>query len=283
MFNHIRSTYFLCLTALVLASCENSGAPPTPPATANATNPAAKPAPAKPSELAKSSEPAKPELTKPEAPKADAPKTDAPAAAPAAPASSGDAAIDTMRAFIASKKIDKTVSGWKTKVTEPPKLTFDPAHKYFWVLETSEGTIKLRFKPELAPMHVSSAIYLTELGFYDDLNFHRVFPGFMAQGGDPLGNGRGGPGYRLMAETSPIAKHDKIGVLSTANSGQPKSDGSQFFIMFAPRPQLDGGYTVFGETVEGFETLKKLESFGRPDPEPPTKLLKIVSAKITLE
>jgi cyclophilin family peptidyl-prolyl cis-trans isomerase len=113
-------------------------------------------------------------------------------------------------------------------------------------------------------MHVTSFIYLTRLGFYDGLSFHRVIPGFMAQGGDPVGNGTGGPGYNFNGEFSPNVKHDRGGLLSMANAG-PGTDGSQFFLTFVETPWLDGKHTIFGKVVEGMETLKALEAVGTPN------------------
>jgi hypothetical protein len=92
---------------------------------------------------------------------------------------------DAIDKFIAEKKIDKTNASWKTTLPQPPKLTFAPGKKYVWVLETNKGAIRILLKPAVAPMHVSSTIYLTRLGFYDSVVFHRVISGFMAQGGDP--------------------------------------------------------------------------------------------------
>jgi cyclophilin family peptidyl-prolyl cis-trans isomerase len=184
-------------------------------------------------------------------------KPDAPA-----PAATGDpiAAIDK---FIGEQKIDKTSAAWKTTLPKPPKATFPAGKRYVWVLETNKGTIKLALKPDVAPMHVSSTIYLTRLGFYDGVPFHRVIPGFMAQGGDPLGSGMGGPGYKYEGEFSPSVKHDKRGILSMANAG-PGTDGSQFFITFVATPHLDGRHTIFGEVVEGDDVLGKLEAAGGP-------------------
>jgi cyclophilin family peptidyl-prolyl cis-trans isomerase len=110
-------------------------------------------------------------------------------------------------------------------------------------------------------MHVSSTIYLARLGFYDGVIFHRVITGFMAQGGDPLGQGIGGPGYNYDGEFSPSARHDRGDLLSMANAG-PGTDGSQFFITFVPTPHLDDKHTIFGEVVEGMETVKQLEERG---------------------
>jgi cyclophilin family peptidyl-prolyl cis-trans isomerase len=121
--------------------------------------------------------------------------------------------------------------------------------------------MKITLKPDVAPMHVSSTIYLTRLGFYDGLTFHRVIPKFMAQGGDPLGTGTGGPGYRYDGEFAPDAKHDKRGTLSMAHAG-PGTDGSQFFITFGPTPHLDQRHTVFGEVTDGVAVLDKIEAAG---------------------
>jgi cyclophilin family peptidyl-prolyl cis-trans isomerase len=110
-------------------------------------------------------------------------------------------------------------------------------------------------------MHVTNFIYLSRLGFYDGLSFHRVISGFMAQGGCPLGTGTGGPGYQFGGEFSPAVKHEKGGLLSMANAG-PGTDGSQFFLTFVPTPWLDGKHTIFGEIVEGMDVMKKLEAAG---------------------
>jgi len=172
-----------------------------------------------------------------------------------------DAALAAADKFIAEQKIDKSAAGWKTRLPKPPQLTFTAGKSYFWDLETNKGKMRLKLAPDVAPMHVSSTIYLTRLGFYDGVTFHRVIPGFMAQGGDPIGNGTGGPGYKYDGEFSPTVKHAKAGVLSMANAG-PGTDGSQFFITFTATPHLDGRHTVFGEVVEGMDVLKKLEAAG---------------------
>ena len=172
-----------------------------------------------------------------------------------------DPAIAEIDKFIADQKIDKSNPKWKESLPKPPKATFSKDKHYTWVLETNKGTIKVALKPDVAPMHVSSTIYLTRLGFYDGLIFHRVIPGFMAQGGDPMGVGMGGPGYKYAGEFSPNVKHDKPGMLSMANAG-PGTDGSQFFLTFVPTPHLDGKHTIFGEVVEGQGTLRELEARG---------------------
>jgi peptidyl-prolyl cis-trans isomerase B (cyclophilin B) len=182
------------------------------------------------------------------------------AAAPAAKAST-DKAIAAIDAQIAAAKVNKSAASWKTSLTAPKVVTFDPAKKYFVRMETTEGTILIHMMPDIAPMHVTNFLYLTRLGFYDGIVFHRVITKFMAQGGDPLGNGMGGPGYQFAGEFSDKAKHDRPGMLSMANAG-PGTDGSQFFLTFVATPWLNGKHTIFGEVVEGLDVLKKLEANG---------------------
>ncbi|MEE3327695.1 MAG: peptidylprolyl isomerase [Myxococcota bacterium] len=171
-------------------------------------------------------------------------------------------AVKKIDAHIAAHPVNKSDAAWKTRVPRPPTVEYSPDLDYYWFLHTSEGGIKIKLKPEYAPGHVTSTIYLTRLGFYDGLSFHRIIPKFMVQGGDPLGNGSGGPGYRMGGEFSRKARHNKRGVVSAANAG-PRTDGSQFFILFgSDAEQLDGKHTVFGQVVEGMGTLKTLEMFG---------------------
>lgn len=167
---------------------------------------------------------------------------------------------------------------WKVKLTKPAQRQFDATKDYFWVLETNKGNIKIKLMPDVAPMHVSSTMFLTEKGFYNGTIFHRVISDFMAQGGCPLGTGTGGPGYKYAGEFSPNVKHDRPFLLSMANAG-PETDGSQFFITFKATPWLDGKHTIFGEVVEGQDTVKKLEAAGSPQGKP-TEELKIVKATI---
>ncbi len=173
-----------------------------------------------------------------------------------------DQALKKVDDAIASQQIDKTQSDWKTNLTQPEMMQFSEGKSYMWQLETNKGNLTIKLNHDVAPMHVSSTIYLTQLGFYDGLSFHRVIPGFMAQGGDPLGSGQGNPGYKYQGEFSETVSHDKPGILSMANAG-PGTDGSQFFITFKPTPFLDGKHTIFGEVVEGLETtLATLEKLG---------------------
>ena len=138
----------------------------------------------------------------------------------------GDAAVAAMRKFITEQGVDTGGGSWRTALPKPPALAFTPGRQYFWLLETSEGPLRLRLMPDVAPMHVSSTIYLTELGYYDGLVFHRVIPGFMAQGGCPLGNGTGGPGYKFARGVRPLrpaqpARHAQHGQLRSRHRREP--------------------------------------------------------------
>jgi peptidyl-prolyl cis-trans isomerase B (cyclophilin B) len=200
---------------------------------------------------------------------------------PTQEATPGVSAIQTIDDFIAQQSIDKTNPQWKTALPKPPQATFDD-QTYYWDLETSVGPITVRLMPDVAPMHVSSTIYLTRLGFYDGILFHRVIPDFMAQGGDPLGNGKGSPGYRFDGEFDPSVRHDRPGLLSMANAG-PGTDGSQFFLTFVATPHLDGNHTIFGEVTDGMDSVKQLETWrerGSPHLKDP---LEITKAEIRTE
>jgi peptidylprolyl isomerase len=187
-------------------------------------------------------------------------------AEPPAPAQ-GDALMQIDQ-FIRSSSIDKSDPAWRTKLPKPPKATFAPGTTYYAVMDTNKGSIKIRLLSDVAPMHVTSFLYLSRLGFYDGLTLHRVIPGFMAQGGCPIGDGRGEPGYRYDGEYDPKVVHDRRGKLSAANTGRPNTDGSQFFLTFAETPWLDGKHTIYGEVVdfgeveEGRDTLGRLEAAG---------------------
>jgi cyclophilin family peptidyl-prolyl cis-trans isomerase len=181
----------------------------------------------------------------------------------------------------ATQLIDKSDPNWKVKVTEPPMMTFEAGKSYFWELNTNFGQMKFQLFHEASPAHVNSTIYLTNIGFYDDVIFHRVIPGFMAQGGDPTGTGRGGPAYRYAGEFEAGLSHDKPGLLSMANAG-PNTDGSQFFITFVPTPFLDNKHTIFGELIEGMDVLKAFEARGNRSGQT-SELLAINTAKIVIE
>jgi peptidyl-prolyl cis-trans isomerase B (cyclophilin B) len=116
-------------------------------------------------------------------------------------------------------------------------------------MKTTKGDIRLSLFPDKAPLTVLNFVNLSKKGFYNGLAFHRVIPNFMVQGGCPIGNGTGGPGYKFKDEFSPDLKHDKPGILSMANSG-PNTNGSQFFVTHVPTPWLDNKHTIFGQVVD---------------------------------
>ena len=138
---------------------------------------------------------------------------------------------------------------------EPP-MTIDENKRYFATIKMEIGDIKLELFPKDAPHHVNNFVFLAREGFYDGVTFHRVIPGFMAQGGDPTGTGRGGPGYNIPDEVN--ARQFLDGTLGMAKTNQPNSAGSQWFICYGPQAHLDGGYTAFGQVVEGRDVLDKI-------------------------
>ena len=141
------------------------------------------------------------------------------------------------------------------KYTKPFDMKIDPAKQYTATIETNRGIIVLKLYASQAPRTVNNFVCLSEDGYYDGVTFHRVIPGFMAQGGDPTGTGSGGPGYKFQDEFS--QRTHVTGALSMANSG-PNTNGSQFFICYAPQPHLNGKHTVFGQLTQGMDVLTKL-------------------------
>jgi cyclophilin family peptidyl-prolyl cis-trans isomerase len=140
--------------------------------------------------------------------------------------------------------------------TCPPQVV-DPARQYFATLKTNRGDIVIELFPAQAPTTVNSFVFLARQDWFDNVIFHRVLPGFVAQAGDPTGTGYGGPGYAFDNEIDPTLKFDAPGLVGMANAG-PGSNGSQFFITFAPAPRLDGSYTLFGRVVAGMEVAEQL-------------------------
>lgn len=129
-------------------------------------------------------------------------------------------------------------------------------------METNRGVVGIHLYPEHAPKTVNNFIFLAQEGFYDGVAFHRVIDGFVVQGGDPTGTGRGGPGYRFADETEGNPLQHDAHVLSMANAG-PNTNGSQFFITLGPQPHLDGKHTVFGKVVEGHEVVDSIRKGDR--------------------
>lgn len=137
-------------------------------------------------------------------------------------------------------------------------------------ITTDKGNMQAELFEDKVPNTVANIISLVESGFYKGMNFHRIIPGFMAQGGCPFSKegssgmpGTGGPGYKIADEFDSTLKHDGLGVLSMANSG-PNTNGSQFFLCFVETPWLDGKHAVFGKITKGLDVLKKLEASGSP-------------------
>jgi cyclophilin family peptidyl-prolyl cis-trans isomerase len=124
-------------------------------------------------------------------------------------------------------------------------------------IETNHGTIVAEMFEDLAPKTAGNFMELAEKGYYDGIIFHRVIEGFMIQGGDPTGTGRGGPGYTIPDEFGPGLAHTEPGILSMANAG-PNSGGSQFFITLAPTPWLDGKHAIFGKVTSGLDVVQTI-------------------------
>ena len=164
----------------------------------------------------------------------------------------------------------------------PPAMTIDPKKSYRAVMNTSKGAINIDLFADRAPVTVNNFVFLARDGFYDGVVFHRVLDGFMAQGGDPTGSGRGGPGYRWDDEASALRiRHDAPGTLSMANAG-PNTNGSQFFITFIPTPHLDGNHAVFGRVADQ-ASMDALNALQKIDPQRPNRAVvadRIISLSI---
>jgi peptidyl-prolyl cis-trans isomerase B (cyclophilin B) len=192
-------------------------------------------------------------------------------------ASTGSGAEKTKSNNPPDKNKQTEVEGMEPLKTFEGSEYINPANKIA-IMETSMGTIKLKFFPEAAPIHVQNFIHLANKGFFNGLTFHRIIDGFVIQGGCPKGDGTGGPGYRIKAEFNNI-KH-QLGVLSMARSQEPDSAGSQFFICLGDLPNLDGKYTVFGTTIEGIDVVKAIGKVATDANDKPLKPVIIKSVKI---
>ncbi len=147
---------------------------------------------------------------------------------------------------IAEKLEDKSLSSEEIIMANP-----------IVVFETNQGTFKAELFKDKAPLTAQNFLDLTNKGFYNGLKFHRVIADFMLQGGDPNGNGTGGPGYKIRDEFAPGLKHSTPGMLSMANAG-PNTGGSQFFVTLVPTPWLDGKHAIFGKVIEGMDVVEKI-------------------------
>ena len=147
----------------------------------------------------------------------------------------------------------------------PPGMVIDPGKNYKAIFKTDKGDIHVDLFQTEAPKTVNNFVFLARDGFFDGTTFHRVIGNFMAQGGDPTGTGRGGPGYRWDDEQSALKlRHDSPGILSMANAG-PNTNGSQFFITHVPTPHLNGKHAVFGKVADQ-KSMEVLLSIRERDP-----------------
>ncbi len=226
----VRSTVtaLLLVLTLLLSACGNSAAET--PATAEPAAPAAVEAPAA----------------------ADTPvpaATDTPVPAPAAAVP-----VQPAGAGAASQLAPEARNGM---YSAPPEMSIDLSKVYYATLKTAKGDIRAQLFADRAPVTVNNFVFLAREGFYDNTTFHRVLEGFMAQAGDPAGTGAGGPGYQFQDEFAPGLGFDRPNLLAMANSG-PGTNGSQFFITFAPTDWLNNLHTIFGEVVGGQEVLAQI-------------------------
>ena len=152
-----------------------------------------------------------------------------------------------------------------TKQYSEPPLNIDKSKQYFATVKMAKGgEFVIQLYADKAPKTVNSFIFLACKGYFNGVTFHRVLEGFMAQGGDPTGTGMGGPGYEFEYEPNDL-KFDKAGVVAMANTGAgTPTNGSQFFITFGPTPQLNGGYTIFGQVTQGMDVVNGIT---RRDPQ----------------
>ena len=148
------------------------------------------------------------------------------------------------------------ISLGQKQFTSCPAFNIDASKQYIATIETEKGGIVMQLFPDKAPLAVNSFVFLARQGWFNGVTFHRMIPGFAAQAGDPSGTGKGNPGYFFNNEISDL-KFDKPGVVGMANSG-PDTNGSQFFITFAPAAHLDGSYTIFGQVISGLEVVENL-------------------------
>lgn len=157
-------------------------------------------------------------------------------------------------------------------------MIIDTEKTYYATIKMEKGDVRLLLFDDEAPVTVNNFVFLASEGFYDGCTFHRVISGFMAQAGDPTGTGSGGPGYTFPDEFNPSLSHDSAGILSMANAG-PNTNGSQFFITYAPQPHLDDQHSIFGKVVDGMEVLLSLtprDPTADPDAPPGDEIRTIV-------
>jgi cyclophilin family peptidyl-prolyl cis-trans isomerase len=156
-------------------------------------------------------------------------------------------------------EVPAAASEEKRRFNDPPEMQIDPSKDLSAVLTTSCGAITIDLLQEEAPVTVNNFAFLAREGFYDGLTFHRVIADFMNQGGDPQGDGTGGPGYQFEDEIVEGLTFDAPGLLAMANSG-PDTNGSQFFITTVPTPHLDGRHTIFGRVTDRMDVVERINT-----------------------
>jgi len=165
---------------------------------------------------------------------------------------------------------------------KPPEMKIDPNKKYTATVDTDKGKIVLELFAKEAPKTVNSFVTLARDGFYDGTIFHRVIPGFMIQGGDPTGTGRGGPGYQFENENKDTQRKYDKGTVGMANAG-PNTNGSQFFVMDADYPLPAHDYTIFGKLTEGQDVVHVIATADRDENDRPAQTIHIKSISIKEE
>ena len=171
--------------------------------------------------------------------------------------------LAAIQRYIDEQKIDKSKAGWKNKLPKPPADASFAGAKVTWKLATNVGDIAIALMPEVAPRHVASTVYLTQLGFYDDVPFHRVIPGFMAQGGDPTGRGTGGPGYQYAGEFDPEASSTTRADCSAWPTPGPTPTAASSSSRSWRRRGSTASTRSSARSSSGMDTLKKLERRAR--------------------
>jgi len=179
----------------------------------------------------------------------------------------------------AQSPTDVAPAGVSDQYSAPPPMTIDVNKEYLATIKLAKGgEFVVKLLPDKAPKTVNNFVFLAQQGYYNGTTFHRVLKDFMAQGGDPTGTGMGGPGYEFENEESDLT-FDKEGVVAMANAGRD-TNGSQFFITFGPQDYLNGGYTIFGQVIEGMDVVKGIK-LRDPDTNPDYPGDEIESVTIT--
>ncbi|HUR18493.1 MAG TPA: peptidylprolyl isomerase [Acidimicrobiales bacterium] len=168
----------------------------------------------------------------------------------------------------------------KQRFDGPPPMCIDPAKRYTAEMATTKGSMVIALDAGAAPNTVNNFVVLARYHYFDGVGFHRIIPGFMAQGGDPEGSGRGGPGYKFADELPKPGRYE-VGSIAMANAG-PNTNGSQFFIVSGPSGVgLPPQYSLFGKVVKGLEVLAAIDAVGSPGAGTPKEPVVISSVSIT--